>query len=292
MRRQDPELPSPGRLRSVRSVLRAVLVLSAFALATRSSQAHPGLEDALLRLNAGIAAAPANPDLYLERGELYTAHEDWIAAEANLLRAAELSPHHPRLDRARAQLALATGHAADALALINATLQRAPADPDALLVRARAQARLGQRDAAVADLNGVLSLVATPAPELFLERAALLPPADAVRSLDQGVQRIGPALTLHQRALELELSLGAVDAAVARIDGLAERSERKESWLKRRGDVLARAGRLQEARASYAAALAAIAALPDWLRASPPTLKLAEELSRITAVRLPSSTNS
>ncbi|WP_414660244.1 tetratricopeptide repeat protein [Horticoccus sp. 23ND18S-11] len=273
-------------------MLRPVLALSVLALATLSSQAHPGLEEALVRLNAGIAATPENPELYLERGELYTAHEDWIAAEANLLRAAELSPHHPRLDRARALLALATGHASDALTLINVALQRAPADPDALLVRARAQARLGQRDAAVADLNGVLTLVATPAPELFLERAALLPPAEAVRSLDDGVRRIGPALSLQLRALELELALGAVDAAVARIDGLADRSERKESWLKRRGDVLARAGRIQEARASYAAALAAIAALPDWLRASPPTVKLAEELSRITAVRPTSTTTS
>lgn len=273
-------------------MLRPVLALSAFALATLSSRAHPGLEDALVRLNAGIAAEPANPELYLERGELYTAHEDWIAAEANFLRAAELAPHHPRLNRARGTLALATGRATEALTLITVALQREPADPEALLVRARAQARLGHRDAAVSDLTAVLGLVAAPSPELYLERAALLAPAAAVRSLDEGVQRIGPALTLHLRALELELSLGAVDAAVTRIDGLAERSERKESWLKRRGDVLARAGRLQEARASYAAALAAIAALPDWLRASPPTVKLAEELSRITAVRPPSSTTS
>jgi predicted negative regulator of RcsB-dependent stress response len=43
---------------------------------------------------------------------------------------------------------------------------------------------------------------------------------------------------------------------------VAVQSPRKESWLARRGDILAGAGREPEARAAYAAALAAIEALP------------------------------
>jgi predicted RNA polymerase sigma factor len=52
-------------------------------------------------------------------------------------------------------------------------------------------------------------------------------------------------------------------------------------WHKRRGDLLARDGRMKEARNAYADALAAIAALPDWLRESPDTTQLIAELTRL-----------
>ena len=105
-------------------------------------------------------------------------------------------------------------------------------------------------------------------------------PADAIRILDAGMARIGPAHTLQTRALELEEAAGRIDDALRRLQRIADLSERKEMWLKRRGDLLARAGRTAEARAAYAAALAAIAALPDWLRESPDTTRLVAELAR------------
>lgn len=275
-----------------RHVFRFALALSALTLGSRVARAHPGLEDALARLNAGIAAAPDDAELYVERGELYAAHADWIAAEANYLRAAELAPRHPRLEQARGFLALSTGRTKEALAFFDASLARNSADPELLVLRARAHIALGQRGRAVVDLNAALALLAAPPPELFLERASLLPPAEAVASLDEGIQRIGPAFTLHLRALDLEESLGLIEAAVARIDAMARLSERKEAWLKRRGDILARAGRSAEAQAAYTAALAAITALPEWLRTSPAMAQFAEELSRLAAPRTTPSASS
>ena len=108
---------------------------------------------------------------------------------------------------------------------------------------------------------------------------------EAIRSLDEGIARIGSVVTLHLRALALEESLGRIDAAAARLEQLAAESERRESWLKRRGDLFARAGRAVEARAAYSAALAAIDSLPEWLRAAADTQKLATELTRLGATR-------
>ena len=166
---------------------------------------------------------------------------------------------------------------------LDAELLRDPQNPEALILRSRAARALKDTASAVGDLNRALALLPAPRPELYLERAALLAPAEAVRSLDEGIPRLGPAITRHLRALELEESLGRIDAAVARIDRMIEHFERKETWLKRRGDILRRAGRTNDALTAYRSALSAIAALPDWLRASPDTQKLAFELAQLTA---------
>lgn len=262
-------------------ILTAIVIFASGA----ALHAHPEIEDALHRLNTQIAAKPNEADLYVQRGELYAKHEEWIVAEANYLRATELEPQHPRLSYVRGALELATGRPADAWAHFDAALQRDPTNPEALILRARAKAALTDRTAALADFNAALDLIASPPPELYLERSKLLPPAAAVQSLDEGVARLGPVVTLHLAAIMLEEQMGRIDEAVSRLNRLTAESERKESWLKRRGDLLFRAGRSSEARASYLSALAAIHALPDWLRASPDTKQLAAELTRLATSR-------
>lgn len=266
-------------------MLRALLPLAAAALLTAVSlRAHPELASALSRLNPAIAASPNDAALYLARGELYAKYGDAVSAEANYLRASELAPSLPRLDRARGALALATRQPVEAIAHLDRALAADSRDAEALILRSRAHTAQGHRAAALADFDAAVALVANPRPELFLEHAALLPsPAAAIAALDAAIARIGPAYTLHLRALELEESSGRLEAALARLASLADLSERKETWLKRRGDLLSRAGRAAEARAAYTAALAAVDALPEWLRASPDTARLALELRTLCA---------
>lgn len=258
----------------------ATLLLLAGAAAP-GLHAHPEIEAALARINACLAATPQDPALLLERGELYARHDDWISAEANYLKAAELAPGHPGLARARGALALARNDPAEARRLLDFAIARQPDDAASLLLRARAHAALKDRRAAVADLDAMLARITAPSPELFLEKAALLEPGEAIRCLDAAVGRIGPAVSLLLRAAALEESLGRIDDAAARLDRIAGQSERPESWLERRGDLLTRAGRRAEARTAYAAALAAIARLPAWLRESPETASTACRLATL-----------
>ena len=172
-------------------VIRAVAV-SFFFAAAGIVCAHPEIEDALARLNPEIAAAPNDAILYLRRGQLYAKHDEWLTAEANYLRAAELSPRLAGLDLARGELLLATGHPAEARTHLDAALALAPRDAEAFILRARAHAKLGDATAALADFNAGLALIAEPRPELVLERAALMPsPLAAIRSLDEGIARLG-----------------------------------------------------------------------------------------------------
>src|SRR5687767_5362958 len=75
--------PSTSRMRRIAVAVAAWLVAAL-------GHGHPEIEAALSRLNSQIAAAPADAELYLARGEVYAKHHEWISAEANYLRAAEL----------------------------------------------------------------------------------------------------------------------------------------------------------------------------------------------------------
>lgn len=250
-----------------------------FLLPVLALPAHPELDAALQRINARVAASPQAAALYLERGEIYLGAGDLLTAEANFQVAAELDPQLPRLDRARATLALSRRQPADAIRLLEGALRRNPADAEARILRARSQLASGHSAAAGEDFAAALALLEQPAPEIFLEYAACAAnPIEAIRRLDAGCARLGAVPALLERALALEESAGLIDHAVSRLDRIIARVERPESWLKRRGDLLQRAGRPAEAGASYAAARTAIGRLPDWLQESPATTRLKHEL--------------
>jgi len=263
-------------------MLRCVALFVIALVGVATSPAHPEIDEALARLAAALASAPNDASLYLERGELYAKHEDWTSAEANYVIVAELAPRLSGLALARGALALARGNPTEARSFLDVATTADSTNPTAFVLRARAFGRLGLRKAALGDYAAAFRLLTSPSPELYLERAALFAsPAEAIRSLDEGIAQLGPILSLHLRALELEISLGRTDDALSRIDLLTSTSERRELWLKRRGDILTSAGRRADARAAYEAALLAIASLPAWLANSPDTVRLSAELIRL-----------
>lgn len=266
-------------------MLRLTALIALAILGVTSAVAHPELEEALVRLNAQIALTPEDAGLYLDRGELYAQHADPLQAEANFLRAAELQPRLPRLDQLHGKLALAQRDYHDARLHLDRALALDRNDTTAYLLRARTHTALENRAAALADYDAAFARLASVRPELVLEQVALLSPAEGLVRLDHAIERTGPAPALVTRALELELALGRTDAALHRLDRLAAASERKEFWLKRRGDILQASGRTSEAVAAYAAAESALASLPEWLRESPEVVNLSAELRRLTAHR-------
>jgi hypothetical protein len=92
---------------------------------------------------------------------------------------------------------------------------------------------------------------------VYIERAAAQAGAggagleDAIRGLDTGIARLGPVVTLELAAADMEVLLGRYDAALSRIDRVAAQSGRKEPWLARTGAILEKAGRSEEALATY-----------------------------------------
>ena len=244
----------------------AALALAAFTLA----YAHGPLQEQIDAVSAQIAQSPSDVSLYVRRGELHRIHEDWDAALADYDRVAALAPADDSVDFLRGRALLEAGRAASARVALDRYLARHPDHAEALITRARALRALAQPRAAAADYTRAIAQMPRPDPDHYLERAQIEVAAREVRKalagLDAGMARLGPVPALQLYAIELELQLGQVDAALARLDRIAAQSPRKEVWLARRGEILTQAGRRKEARTAYTASLAAIEALPSRAR--------------------------
>ena len=236
-----------------------VTLLSSFA------RAHEGLHEQIVAVTAKIRRDPKNASLYLQRGELHRLHRDWTRAAADYDRAARLEPSLTIVDLARGKMLFESNRLQPAKFVLDRFLRRQPDHVEGFITRARVLAKMGARVQAAQDFTQALT--STPDSELYLERAQVLAEderhiEDALRGLDEGIRRLGPLVTLQLFAIDLESRRKNYDAALARLDLIAAQSERKEMWLVRRAEILRNAGRIDEARATFKAALLAIESLP------------------------------
>lgn len=270
--------------KQVRLAFVAGLLLALFAPLRVGAHADMLLQ--IDEVSKEISKDPANAELYLRRSQLRREHAEYETSYADIEKAFFLAPQLPTIDLMRGRLFLDWGWPLSARACLDRFLGRQPKHVDALVLRARALSRLNQRRAAVVDYDLALKLSTEPGPDLFVERAQLLMTeeraqwAEAVRGLDDGLQRLGPLVTLQLFAIDAELKLKNYDGALARVDKVAERSPRKETWLARRGEILVQAGRPDEARRAYESALAALQTLPPTRRNVPAMQELSKRIQK------------
>jgi tetratricopeptide (TPR) repeat protein len=246
--------------------------------------AHVDLRDQILLATREIEEHPNDAQLYFKRGELYRFHEDWDLAAADFERARNLDPQLHLVEIARAKLMVQSGRLHSAQAILNAYIAEHPEVIQARLVRAQVLVDLDDTLAAVEDYSFALERVSDPQPEHYLEWAKALAHGGedyldrAITSLDEGIARLGPVITLQLYAIELELAKKNYIGALNRLDEIAEKAKRKEKWLAQRGDILRQAGELDQARAAYAESLEHIARLPKSRRNTPVVSRLEESL--------------
>ena len=138
--------------------------------------------------------------------------------------------------------------------------------------------------AAVRDLDAAIDLQQPPSPDLYLERAKLLQKSGAeyhdiaLKGLDEGIEQLGPIVSLAQLGIEIERDRGNLDAALRRIDRLPEKLRLLPAWLMLRGDILVTKGDDRAAAAAFRRALARIEALPPGRRSTRNMLALERQL--------------
>jgi tetratricopeptide (TPR) repeat protein len=251
------------------SLLRLALAASVAVAGSAPALAHEGPSWEIRQLDSRLTADPGSALLHLERGEAYRAKGDWERAQLDYDQARRLAPKLAAVDLAEGWMQLEAGRPERAQAALDNFLAREPGHPNGRALRARAHMALGRPLEAADDLTAAIDAAATAAdPDWYLARAAALAAAGpsraaaAIAGLDEGRARLGQLLLLDVAALDLEVAAGELAAALARVDRIAAAAPRHEQWLIRRGEILERLGRTDEARLAYRAALAAIAALP------------------------------
>lgn len=263
-------------------MLIAAAVLAAVSVLAPVCLAHPDIEVRIAAVTKQIDARPDDASLYMRRGNLHREHRDWEKALADLDRAAELAPNLADLHLARGRLWFDAGQFAEARGELDRFVSLRPGHAIGLIARGRLLRAMGEQAAAGEDYDRAIRAADRPGPQLFLDRARAFAEAGeferALSGLDEAATRLGPVLSLESYAIELEATRHRYDAALARLGRMRERLP-KERFLQRRGVLLERAGRPDDARASYQEALAQVHTLPPRRRDTKPFVTLEAELA-------------
>lgn len=119
----------------------------------------PDLAGRIEELTLHLRQAPQDARLYFRRGELYRRRGDWAAAEADLLRATELSPTLLGAGLALARVWLGKGEPFRAKLALDRFVDLAPDHALGRLARGRAWWDLGFPDEAARDYARGLALL-------------------------------------------------------------------------------------------------------------------------------------
>jgi tetratricopeptide (TPR) repeat protein len=268
-------------------MLAAFLAYLAFCLTLPgSAAAHLNIKEQIAEITNRLETEPdraKRATLYLRRGELHRIHLDWRAAVTDYQRARKLDPELLGVDLYLGRMMLEAGMLKRAKLSLDRFLAKKPNHVRALVTRARALVKLGEYLAAARDLTRAIAQFQRPKkplPEYYLERAKALTAEgkehidEAIRGLDEGLNRLGQLVILHLYAIQLELEKGRYDAALKRLKQIAAQSGRQESWLARSGEILEQAGRTAEALQTYTQALAHIDSLPSHRRQTRSVVRL------------------
>jgi predicted Zn-dependent protease len=262
------------------------LLAALLAAMPLSILAHGDLHIQIQEVTRQIEKEPRNPDLYLKRGELHRAHQEWDAAQADYDHAFALNPKLTVVNLARGRMFLEANWPISAKVALDRFLAVYTNHVEGLVARARTLVKLDQRLAAARDYTAAINHSAEPRPELYLERAQALTSEggghldEALQGLDEGIKKLGPLVTLQLYAIDVEIKQKRFDGALSRLDRIAAQSPRKETWLARRGEILQQAGRKEEAREAFQAALAAMDKLPPARRNVPAMAELEKRLQQ------------
>ena len=274
------------------------IALVAAAIVPLCLLAHGDLHEQIEAVTEQIAKDPKNSELYLKRGELRRMHQEWDLAQSDYDHAFALNPGLVVIDFTRGRMFLEANWPHSAKICLDRFLLKHTNHVEGFIARARTLVKLEKPLEAARDYTMAIRYAPSGRPELYIERAQALEDAgerhyaEALSGLDEGIERLGPLVTIQLHAIDLELKRKQFDAALNRLEKISAQSPRKETWLARRGEILLQAGRREEARAAYEQALKALDSLPPGRRNVPAMNELEKRIkASLEATRPVSAAN-
>lgn len=246
--------------------------LFAFVAIPQFVTAHAPIQERISVLSKQLEQAPDNIGLYFARGELFGIHEDWSASETDFKHILELDPDNIDVHLYLGRMFLSSNQPKKAESELKRYLEYMPDNGRARIILAQILLKLDRRPEAVKEFSHAISLHPQASQDWYLQRAKALSEGgntyleEALHGLDQGMQRLGQLVSLQHYAISLELQRNQYNAALVRLDQIAAKSSRKETWLLRRAEILVKAGQNNEAMDALDDALAALHLLPQYRR--------------------------
>lgn len=261
-------------------------ILAAMILfASGAVLAHGDLTLRIADLTGQIQASGATAELLLKRGELYRQHGEWQPALDDLSQAARLDPANSKITFYSGRALYQAGRYPESLKNLLQYLKSDPEHSGCLLYTARVYSALKNRVEASNYYKKALDRSPVRPPDFYLEwaeavyagRAVYL--AGAIEILEQGIEDVGPMVSLVQRAVEYDLLAGDEKLALRHLELLPAGIRNTPKWLTTKADLLNNTDDRKSAQQTYQLALDAIERLPRSRRESPAMLELSNYLT-------------
>lgn len=266
------------------------LFLSGTTIPTLS--AHGDLAEQIQLLTNRIELAADNPNLYVQRGQLYAQHREYQAAIKDFRKARQLRPDLFITDLLLAKVLAAQKRPQIALSSINTFLQIHPNHLDGLIIRAGIHQQLDKNVAAQKDFEQAILQNSKVQPKHYIAIAENFLAADssniepALSWLAKGQTQFGFDIVLKQKEVEILVQHKLYKEALQSIDVILTHFPRKEKWLFQKGQIFEKDQTPKQARLQYKATLAAIAQLPKRVQLTKRMLALeAKTIERLQIVK-------
>lgn len=235
--------------------------------------AHPDPREALQAIDEHLASSPDDPQLILNKVDVYLGIGDITRAQQAIDQAQTLNPKTPGLGyyQARVLLGLRRLDQTDnARKRLEKFLIDEPGHADAWRLLSKLRSDAGDFDAAIDAASHVLLIDPKQlSPDDYTKAAALQlhlhqTGADdqAITFLNQGLARFGCLKGLQYMACDIEARLGRHDAALQRLAALSARFHPQVEFEIKRAELLVAAGRPKEAVQAYDNAVAILDSYP------------------------------
>ena len=265
-----------------RTTLGGLILWTALFFHAGSAFPHGPWHEQLAALSARLEAAPDDTQTRLARARLFAMHGDGLAARWDIHVAGRSGAAASLTALARADLAATEEDWTAAAAEIPSFRNDLRNNSEALRLCAKIHAARGEKAEYLATLRAVVESAARPEPDDYLVLAQTLSEngraEDALKVLDAGVARIGPAVGLFEAGITLEEKRGNWEGAIHRIDAASKHVPNSARWLARKADCEEKAGRAESATSSRRAALALLESLPEARRNARANAELATAL--------------
>jgi tetratricopeptide (TPR) repeat protein len=246
-------------MRNTKRGVVSALVAVAIGLGAAAAVAHEGLDEELEGIEALMQVDPGNVGLAIERADLLLDLERPEEALDVLRRVADGDEHTAsELTRRFAEAFAEDGRDAEALQQLAWLVERGDDTARTHALRGIVYARVGDAEAAAGAL--AQSMAAGPNVEVALQWAALLDELgrteEAAAALRSGIEALEGAVVLREALAEVEARRGELDAACAELAAIIDAAPVAVPWRLRRAELLAAAGRGDEALSERELALA------------------------------------
>ena len=253
------------------------------AILAQGGWGHGDRSEHLARLDAQIKANPDSIRDLLERAEAHRRLGHYDESLADLDRILALSPGHRQVHYLRGLTYFDRREFAEAEASLRRHIESNPDSPSAHAALAETLTQQGRHQEAGDAYTHAIAVQPPPIPDHFIARAQAYRAAGkldlAIKGLDEGMTSMGPLVTLQRLAVEIELDRSNHAGAIARIDDVLAKAPRKETWLVRKGAILASAGHRDQAFDAFRLARASLESLPPRVRSSPAMTALRERIA-------------